>query len=618
MRETSFIEQNKDKWKDFEQLLEDPAQRDAEKLSELFVQITDDLSYSRTFYPNRSVRVYLNDLAQQIFLRIYKSRKSPAKRLVGFWTDELPRLIYESRKDFRLAFFVFAASILIGLLSSRMDPDFVRVILGDSYVQMTQENIESGDPMAVYKQRGEFQMALGITLNNIYVSFITFLFGAIFFVGTLAILVYHGIMIGAFQYFFIAQGLFWESFLTIWMHGTLEISAIVIAGAAGLTMGRGLVFPGTYRRLQAFQQSARRGLKILLGTVPLFVIAGFIEGLLTRYTEAPDLLRGMFILLCLAFVIGYFVIYPVYKARRGFQDLASERPLSPDQYESLNEHRIYSAGELFTLVFSWYSKHLGKAALFCLGTAALYTASVFLLSSRSPSSIMYFPDRLFGTMGQLSQFFHNPDLPWLPVVLFAVIASLLVFSAHLIFREVRPERPRDARQWSRDLLSTFLPAAVLTLLLALGNWLGGLLFFSLGAFLLLWAFAAQEQNQSFGGGFPAAFALIPGSTSLLASLFFSLLLLGFTVFNIVDSPLMRNYLGLVSWIVALDQGALNELVVVLLTFVNSFMLHLFFLTLSLGMGLSYFSLREIHEATGLRTAIQEVGIDKTLRGLERE
>jgi hypothetical protein len=156
MRETKFIEQNKKKWSDFEQLLQNPSRRDAEKLSELFIQITDDLSFSRTFYPNRSVRVYLNDLAQQIFLRIYKSRKSPAKRLVSFWTDELPRLIYEARKDFRLAFFVFAASILIGLLSSKMDPEFVRTILGDRYVQMTQENIDSGDPMAVYKQKGQF------------------------------------------------------------------------------------------------------------------------------------------------------------------------------------------------------------------------------------------------------------------------------------------------------------------------------------------------------------------------------------------------------------------------------------------------------------------------------
>jgi hypothetical protein len=461
-------------------------------------------------------------------------------------------------------------------------------------------------------------MALGITLNNIYVSFVTFLFGALFFVGTLSILVYHGIMIGAFQYFFVERDLFWESFLIIWMHGTLEISAIVIAGAAGLTMGRGLVFPGTYRRVQAFQQSARRGLKILLGTVPLFVIAGFIEGLLTRYTDAPDLLRGLFILACLLFVIGYFAIYPVYKARRGFDAPPPESRLSPDRQDVFSTREIYRAGELFALVFSWYSKHLGKAAAFCLLTAALFTALLFLPADRPPTEIMFFPDRLFGTMSALDQFFRNPGAPWLPVIWFVLVAALLAFAGRLILLETQSDRPRHARQGLMDLLRTILPAALLAGMFALGNWLGVLLFLGTGAFLLLWAFAGLEQNRTPGTALQLAFSLVPGSTAMLAGLFFSLLFLGLIVFNIVDSPLMRNYLGLVSWIVALEQEALDQVVTVLLTFVNSFVLHLFFLTLSLGIGLAFYSLREINQAVGLRTAIQEVGTAKTLRGLERE
>ena len=90
----------------------------------------------------------------------------------------------------------------------------------------------------------------------------------------------NGIMVGAFQYFFYDQGLLRESFLTIWTHGTLEIAAIIIAGAAGMTMGKGLIFPGTLSRLQAFQISARRGLKIMIGIAPIIILAGFIEGYL--------------------------------------------------------------------------------------------------------------------------------------------------------------------------------------------------------------------------------------------------------------------------------------------------------------------------------------------------
>ena len=74
MRERKFIEQNKQKWREFERTLESN-RKDPDKLSNLFVQITDDLSYSRTFYPNRSVRVYLNNLAQKVFYSIYKNIK---------------------------------------------------------------------------------------------------------------------------------------------------------------------------------------------------------------------------------------------------------------------------------------------------------------------------------------------------------------------------------------------------------------------------------------------------------------------------------------------------------------------------------------------------------------
>ena len=74
MRETDFINQNKNKWAELEELLHEDV-KDPDKLSSLFVQVTDDLSYSRTFYPNRSVRVYLNNIAQQVFYRIYKNKK---------------------------------------------------------------------------------------------------------------------------------------------------------------------------------------------------------------------------------------------------------------------------------------------------------------------------------------------------------------------------------------------------------------------------------------------------------------------------------------------------------------------------------------------------------------
>lgn len=114
----------------------------------------------------------------------------------------------------------------------------------------------------------------------------------------------------AFQTFFYQHDLLWESFLAIWLHGTLEIWAIIVAGAAGLALGNGWLFPGTYSRLESFKRGAKKGLKIVVGTVPVFIMAGFIEGFVTRHTELPDALRFGFILLSLSFIFFYYIYLP--------------------------------------------------------------------------------------------------------------------------------------------------------------------------------------------------------------------------------------------------------------------------------------------------------------------
>ncbi|MEM9835989.1 MAG: stage II sporulation protein M, partial [Bacteroidota bacterium] len=265
MRETDFIARNKDKWSKYETTLKRD-QQDPDLLSELYVHTTEDLSYSRTFYPNRSVRVYLNGLARRTFLQLYRNRRGEGRRFLTFWTDELPRVLYARRRALLISLIIFTIAIAIGVVSFLIDGAFAELILGQQYVDQTREFIRSGDPMQVYKQRSPFEMFLTITFNNIFVALQAFIMGAFFSVGTVVILINNGVMLGVFQYFFVDQGLFRESFLTIWIHGALEISSIVIAGGAGLVMGSGLLFPGTYSRLQAFSRSARDGLKIMIGT----------------------------------------------------------------------------------------------------------------------------------------------------------------------------------------------------------------------------------------------------------------------------------------------------------------------------------------------------------------
>ena len=221
-----------------------------------------------------------------------------------------------------VSFIIFLLSVFIGILSQCLDESFCRIILGDYYVDMTLDNIAKGKPMAVYDGGNEMEMFLGITLNNIRVSFMEFVSGIFTSIATGLMIFENSVMLGCFETFFAQHGLLYESFLAVFLHGTLEISALIIAGAAGLAIGNGWLFPGTYARMVSFRRGAKRGMKIIVGTIPIFVMAGFIEGFVTRHTEIPNVIRLLVILLSLAFVIGYFVILPRLRYR---QQMANDK-----------------------------------------------------------------------------------------------------------------------------------------------------------------------------------------------------------------------------------------------------------------------------------------------------
>ncbi len=312
MREAAFVKQNKDKWSTFENALSKKTKIAPDVLSDLYIEITDHLSYAKTFYPRSNTEFYLNALASKAHQKIYKTKREPKNRIISFWKSEFPTLFYHFHRELGIAFLVFAFFAVVGAFSAANEGDFVRSILGDGYVNMTLENIEKGDPMAVYKQMGEFNMFLGITINNIRVALLAFAFGIFLGIGTLMIMLQNGIMLGSFQYFFYEKGLFWESVRTIWIHGTIEISVIIIAGSAGLVLANGMLFPGTYTRLESFKRGVKNGLKIMVSTLPFFIIAGFLEGFVTRHTEMPDWLAIIIILSSLALILFYYVIYPKY------------------------------------------------------------------------------------------------------------------------------------------------------------------------------------------------------------------------------------------------------------------------------------------------------------------
>ncbi|WKN33145.1 stage II sporulation protein M [Porifericola rhodea] len=311
MREAAFVKQNEKKWEALSQAITSgKSTLKPDELADYFIQLTDDLGYAKTHYPQSNTTAYLNNLTASVHQAIYRNKKEDRNRFIHFWKKELPEVLYASRAQILYSFVIFVMACLIGAVSAAHDDTFVRLILGDSYVNMTLQNIANADPMAVYKSMGRGDMFFAITVNNIKVSFMAFAAGILLSVGTGFVLLQNGIMLGAFQYFFYQKGVLLPSFLTIWIHGTIEIASIIIAGAAGLVMGNSILFPATYPRMESFKKGAKKGMKIVIGLVPLFIIAGFLESFVTRLTHWPWPLRLAIILLSAFFVIYYFVIYP--------------------------------------------------------------------------------------------------------------------------------------------------------------------------------------------------------------------------------------------------------------------------------------------------------------------
>jgi uncharacterized membrane protein SpoIIM required for sporulation len=334
MREAAFLKQNEKKWKEFESLVHaKKGMVPPDKIAELFIEVTDDLAYARTHYPQSTTTQYLNGLAGQLHQAIVRNKKVKTNAFINFWKLELPQIMYESRQKLLYSFIIFMVAIIIGAVSTNYDINFLRLILGDTYVDHTIENIENGRPLGIYAEGGEVDMFLAITINNVKVSFFAFVAGLIFSVGTAFMLFQNGIMVGAFMSFLFQHGYVKETILTVFIHGTLELSAIVIAGAAGFQVGHSILFPRTYSRLESLKMGAMKGVKIVMGLVPVFIVAGFLEGFVTRHTEWPAIMSLAIIITSLTFIVYYFIIYPLQLQSANVPGLA---PIKNEPYYGKN------------------------------------------------------------------------------------------------------------------------------------------------------------------------------------------------------------------------------------------------------------------------------------------
>jgi uncharacterized membrane protein SpoIIM required for sporulation len=626
MRETNFINQNKSKWIKFEKILQEN-KKDPEELSNLFIEITDDLSYSRTFYPNRSVRVYLNNLAQRVFYNIYKNRKSRFKRFLSFWTEDVPQILFESRFDLLLSFAIFALAVSIGVFSSIMDPEFPRIILGDAYVEMTLKNIEKGEPMSVYQDPDQTGMFMYIALNNLRVAFITFALGLLFGGGTIYILLFNGIMVGAFQYLFIREGVYLDSILTIWLHGAIEISCIVIAGAAGIHLGRGLLFPGTYTRLQGLQLSSRRALLIYITIVPLIIMAAFIEGFITRYSDASYTVRAILIIMSFVFMFGYFVWYPWRKAKRGFTANLREVNLPPPPNRKIDFKQIKNSGQIFTDAFNFYRKNLRLIASAAAAIAFVYTTVLMFIETefffQRSNALIFFFEAFYYTSYNAEQFLFldHFGVHWFINVFGVAIMAFICLNR---LRKYADSAKVGASYYIQTAVASITISAILNALMInygegeMSGLLTTLYLIFLFPIFILWLSVVFNEKTNLVKALGESFKLLAGNWPTMMGAYIVMVLMCFLFLFLSTAPIIDFYFNVVVTLLPFDENAYIEFYMAFNIFIYAFMLCFLFPLVFSVLSIAQHSFRETQTASDLMEKIPEIGNRKKSYGMARE
>lgn len=310
MKFETFVKQKKDTWNRLNTLIDASIglssirEEDLSEMVRLYRSVSADYAYAKANYPYDRVVVELNTLMGRAHTAIYGSQPFRWKKLSDFFFSEFPNTF---RRYFRLtlwAFLIFLVAAIFSFTGSMSNPQLPQYILGDYYVNMTLDNIKNDDPFAVYKQADSPVMSSFIMTNNIKVTFFAYGMGILAGVGTVYVMFYNGLMLGVFFFVFYQHGLWKESLATVMLHGTIELTCIFIAGGAGLLIGKALVFPQSYTRREALKIYGMDSIKLILGAAPLLIIAGLIEGFVTRIDLAIEF-KFFFIFANVCFLIWY-------------------------------------------------------------------------------------------------------------------------------------------------------------------------------------------------------------------------------------------------------------------------------------------------------------------------
>ncbi|MBJ6763135.1 stage II sporulation protein M [Myxococcaceae bacterium JPH2] len=291
MEMAEFIESRRPRWERLESLL-DKSERgglrglsleDARSLGRLYRAASSDLLWVRARSGSADVSAYLNDLVGRAYALTYPGQRPRWADVWGFVSRGFPAVLHREWRMYVAAVLLMLAGVGFGYVGMMVDPDAAQYLVPADHRELDPaaraDREASGEGMTVQDQA---QFSSFLFTHNIQVAFFCFALGVTLGLGTAVMLFVNGLFLGALAQVYAAKGLagwFWAWILP---HGIPEITAICIAGAAGLVIARGMVAPQGLSRRQALRQEAITAVKLLFGTLALFVLAGCIEGSISQ------------------------------------------------------------------------------------------------------------------------------------------------------------------------------------------------------------------------------------------------------------------------------------------------------------------------------------------------
>jgi uncharacterized membrane protein SpoIIM required for sporulation len=289
-----FVRERTPEWKELETLLarvethgiRSLGVEGARRFGKLYRNVSNDLVHAQTEVVDAALQDYLNDLVARAYAQIYTGTGARGPGVVKFFAVEFPRLVRAECKMVACAAMLLFGGAFFGAVAAAFDPDAMAVLLPEQHAEITPEERVASEEGRRDRAADEATLFSSFLFtHNIQVSFFAFVLGLTFGIGTASLLLYNGMPIGALavQYHQAGHGLFFWAWIL--PHGIPELTEIAIAGAAGLVIARGLIVPGQRTRRDALVVEARRAAQLVVGGMPILVLAGVIEGTISQIHE---------------------------------------------------------------------------------------------------------------------------------------------------------------------------------------------------------------------------------------------------------------------------------------------------------------------------------------------